>query len=94
MGKLSLGSNSNSRLNKKVISGAILLLPLICPHRLKDFCQTHEAVDTPDQYTPQILEQEQAGVVNTPANRLIPTCAKGCQVLYACVMWSQICLQT
>lgn len=53
MGKLSLGSDSNSRLNKKVISGAIWLLPLICPHRLKDFSQTHETVDTPDQSTPQ-----------------------------------------
>lgn len=52
-GKLSLGSNSNSRLNKKVISGAILLLPLICPHKLKDFSKTHEVVDTPAQDTPQ-----------------------------------------
>lgn len=51
MGKLSLGSDSNSRLNKKVISGAIWRLPLICPHRLKDFSKTHEAVDTPDQAT-------------------------------------------
>lgn len=51
MGKLSLGSDSNSRLNIKVISGAIWLLPLICPHRLKDFSKTHKAVDTPDQGT-------------------------------------------
>lgn len=41
-----------SRLNKKVISGAIWLLPLICPRGLKDFSKTHEAVDTPDQSTP------------------------------------------
>lgn len=53
MGKLSLGSDSNFRLYKKVISGAIWLLPLICPRKLKDFAKTQGAVDTPDQGTQQ-----------------------------------------
>lgn len=30
-----------------------MLLPLICPHKLKDLSKTHEAVDTPAQDTPQ-----------------------------------------
>lgn len=46
-----MGSDSNSRLNKKVISGSIWLLPLMCSHRLKDFSKTHEGVDTPDRGT-------------------------------------------
>lgn len=43
-----MGRDSHFRLNKEVISGAICLVPLICPHRLKDFHKTDEAVDTPE----------------------------------------------
>lgn len=45
------GSDGNFRFNTDVIRGAIGPVPLIRPHRLKDFLKTCEAVDTPDQST-------------------------------------------
>ena len=67
MEKLSLASDSNSRLNKEVISGAIWPVPLSCPHRLKDFSKTHGRLLTHlirALHRGRMLEQEQAGVVN------------------------------
>lgn len=63
----SFGIASNSRLNKKVISKAIWLLPLISPHRPTEGPSAHEGFDTLDQsssHRRDVFEQEQAGVVS------------------------------
>jgi len=89
MGKLSLGSDSNSTLNKKVISGAICLLPLICPHKTEGLCfdqwgcwhtgsghSTEEGGLNKSGHVWSTMESPK-----TPTYRPILTSAKGCQEL-------------